>query len=44
MLTALTMYRAVWLASYAGVCGVSALLLKLQVTPNPNPNPPQPQP
>jgi hypothetical protein len=30
MLAALSMYRAVWLASYAGFCGVSALLLKLQ--------------
>jgi len=32
MLAALAMHRAVWLAGYAGVCGVGALLLKLQVT------------
>ena len=41
MLAALSMHRAVWLASYAGVCGVSALLLKLQArkpaTPQPSP-------
>ena len=41
MLAALSMHRAVWLASYAGVCGVSALLLKLQAR---KPATPQPAP